>query len=105
VVRRHFDPVYTHGVSLTLINPFKQEVENWLKALKNDSLRAGVGRMVVHAPTSCGLLPLRVIPLSFYGEAFDDEVISQFTSISFKAKNLLGIFETCSHQRDAETGA
>lgn len=78
MVRRHFDPVYTHGVSLTQITPFKEVVETWLKALKNDSLRAGVGRMVVHAPTSCGLLPLRVIPLSFYGEAFDDQVIPRY---------------------------
>ncbi|CAI7621821.1 unnamed protein product [Penicillium manginii] len=89
VVRRHFDPVYTHGVSLTLINPFKQEVESWLKALKNDSLRAGVGRMVVHAPTSCGLLPLRVIPLSFYGEAFDDEEYSKLVRISAMQKQAL----------------
>ncbi|EEP81630.1 predicted protein [Uncinocarpus reesii 1704] len=81
-VRRYFDPAYTHNAGLGLIPSFQAEVVKWLTALKNDSLRSGVGRMVVHAPTSCKLLPLRVIPLSFYGEAFDDEAYSHLLRIS-----------------------
>ena len=57
-----------------MLPSFQNEVVNWLNTLKSDSLRSGVGRLVVHAPTSCKVLPLRVIPQSFYGEGYDDNV-------------------------------
>lgn len=82
VVRSYFDPAYTHAASLTMMPPFQNEVTKWLNALKNDSLRTGVGRLVVHAPTSCKVLPLRVIPQSFYGEAYDDHAYAKMVRIS-----------------------
>jgi cytochrome P450 monooxygenase len=53
---------------------FQNEVQKWLKDLKNDALASGVGRLVINAPEACKTLPLRAIPLSFYGEAYDDQV-------------------------------
>jgi hypothetical protein len=75
-VRRYFDAAYTHDASLHMMPSFQKEVTKWLDALKNDPARAGVDRLVVHAPTSCRTLPLRVIPQSFYGEAYDEDVRS-----------------------------
>ncbi|RYP81234.1 hypothetical protein DL769_002064 [Monosporascus sp. CRB-8-3] len=73
VIRSYFDPAYTHNTGLAMLPAFHKEVAKWLNTLKNDSLRAGVGRLVVHVPTSCKVLTLRVIPQSFYGEAYDDD--------------------------------
>nr|QPC57089.1 cytochrome P450 hydroxylase [Tolypocladium sp. 49Y] len=79
---RYFDPAYTHNASLVMLPSFQNEVIKWLNTLKSDSLRSGVGRLVVHAPTSCKILPLRVIPQSFYGEAYDDDAYSKLVSVS-----------------------
>lgn len=82
VVRGYFDPAYTQNTALSMLPAFQDQVDKWLNSLKNDSLRTGVGRLVVHAPTSCKVLPLRVIPQSFYGEAYDDEV--RFCLLEYK---------------------
>ncbi|PNY28309.1 Cytochrome P450 [Tolypocladium capitatum] len=74
VVRSYFDPAYTGNASLAMVPSFQNEVVKWLNMLKNDSLRTGVRRLVVHAPTSCKILLLRVIPQTFYGAAYDDDV-------------------------------
>ncbi|KND87116.1 Cytochrome P450 [Tolypocladium ophioglossoides CBS 100239] len=82
VVRSYFDPAYSHNASLVILPSFQNEVVKWLNTLKNDSLRTGVGRLVVHAPTSCKILPLRVIPQSFYGEAYDDDAYTKLVRVS-----------------------
>ncbi|KAI3332923.1 cytochrome P450 [Ustulina deusta] len=82
VIRSYFDQAYTHGASLTLLSPFQKEVSKWLNGLKNDPLRTGVGRVIVHMPTSCKALTLRTIPLSFYGDAYDDDAYMKLDCIS-----------------------
>ncbi|KAE8383482.1 cytochrome P450 [Aspergillus bertholletiae] len=88
-VRRYFDPAYTHSAGLAMIPSFQNEVGKWLKSLQNDSLRAGVGRLIVDVPTSCKILPLRVIPQSFYGEAFDDDAYEKLVRIGQTQKQAL----------------
>lgn len=75
VVRSYFDPAYTHDASMAMTPLFQREAEKWLNKLKNDSPNQGAdGRLTVNPTTSCKVLPLRVIPQSFYGEAYDDDV-------------------------------
>jgi len=57
-----------------MIPIFKTEVSQWLKNLKNDALSSGVGRLVFNAEQACKIIPLRAIPLSFYGDAYTDQV-------------------------------
>ncbi|EEQ35634.1 cytochrome P450 monooxigenase [Microsporum canis CBS 113480] len=82
VIRSYFDTAYTNSASLAMLPSFQCEVSKWLSALKNDSLRSGVGRLVVHAPTSCKSLTLRVIPRSFYGEAYNEAAHGKLNHIS-----------------------
>ncbi|OGM48068.1 hypothetical protein ABOM_002902 [Aspergillus bombycis] len=98
-VRRYFDPAYTHAAGLTMIPSFQKEVVRWLNTLRNDSLRVGVGRLVVNAPTSCKVLPLRVIPQSFYGGAYDDEAYTKLVGIGQSQKQALKYAVTGRWQR------
>jgi hypothetical protein len=57
-----------------MIPVFQAEVKAWLKGLKSDALSSGVGRIVLNAQEACKIIPLRAIPLSFYGKAYTEEV-------------------------------
>ena len=57
-----------------MIPVFQAEVKAWLKGLKSDALSSGVGRIVLNAQEACKVIPLRAIPLSFYGKAYTEEV-------------------------------
>lgn len=106
VVRSYFDPAYSHNASLVMLPSFQNEVVKWLNMLKNDSLRTGVGRLVVHAPTSCKILPLRVIPQSFYGEAYDDDVSLLLMHGRNRGLTIsAGLCKAGSRQPDAGSGA
>jgi len=59
---------------MTMIPIFKTEVSQWLKDLQNDALSSGVGRLVLNTEQACKIIPLRAIPLSFYGDAYTDQV-------------------------------
>jgi len=81
-VRRYFDPAYTHATSMTMIPIFKTEVSQWLKDLQNDALSSGVGRLVLNTEQACKIIPLRAIPLSFYGDAYTDQRHKELVRLS-----------------------
>ncbi|KAF1993366.1 cytochrome P450 [Amniculicola lignicola CBS 123094] len=81
-VRRYFDPAYTHGTSVTMIPVFETEVSAWLRDLKNDVLSSGVGRLILHAEQACKTIPLRAIPLSFYGDAYTEQRHKELVRLS-----------------------
>ena len=75
-MRSHFDPEYSHQASTDMIPIFSKEIDIWTEGLArgpqgNASIGGTSVQDVMHVSK---VLALRLIALTMYGEALDEEV-------------------------------
>lgn len=75
-MRSHFDPDFSHQSAMNMIPLFDREISRWIRELPSKALRTDLpnGGFVEDAVKTSKLLSFRLISLTLYGEAFDEQV-------------------------------
>ncbi|KKY25509.1 putative cytochrome p450 monooxygenase [Phaeomoniella chlamydospora] len=84
VMRSHFDPEYSHQASTDMIPIFSKEIDIWTEGLArgpqgNASIGGTSVQDVMHVSK---VLALRLIALTMYGEALDEEKYARLMELS-----------------------
>jgi hypothetical protein len=72
-MRSHFDPEFSHSSSLKMLPTFSKTIISWVEGLSGGEEK----KQEVFAAdvvTGCKMLAFRLIAMSIYGEALDEEV-------------------------------
>lgn len=75
-MRGHFDPEFSFQSAASIIPIFIREIDRWASGLSNHAIRTNLpnGAFVYDLALGCKLLSFRLISLTLYGDAFDDNV-------------------------------
>lgn len=75
-MRGHFEPDFSHQSAMGMIPLFNTEISRWIRELPSKALRADLpkGGFAEDAVKISKLLSFRLISLTLYGEAFNEQV-------------------------------